>query len=359
MALSYIVYLGLLFFCWLTAYVGDRRDEKRCVRLIIVALTLVAGLRHASVGMDTANYLLKFDYIANGQFEYAYAMETSFKLFCYAVLKVVPSTSFLLAVLAFVTHGCVVARLWELRRVSSFTVSVTCYYMAFFFMSLNAMRQFCAIGILFYATRFLVKRQYLRYVLGTLAASLFHRSALLGLALVVLPVLQEKKLRRYLGWLTVGGVVCLPAVWVVVRPHLERYLSHVKLDVDIGLMVPAKMALFLCTVVIIFVLYGKERWFPEWRWIEKEEQRSVYLACVCYGFGLCVLFASYFIPTLNRVGLYFTVQEGVVIGMLAKNNRSRWRYVFEGAAFFLLSYAFIRSTITNGQDIMPYLFVWQ
>ena len=328
--------------------------------LIIFALVLIAGLRGQSVGIDTSSYLEKFEYISKGLLQYAYGLETSFKLICQAVLKLVPSGFFLLALLAFITHSLVIFRLWELRKVSNFSTMVACYYMAFFFMSMNAVRQFCAMAILFYATRFLVKHRVIRFAAGVALASLFHQSAVIGVGLVAFDLLRWSELRDRYRLLLLGIAACSPVllVWVMRRMSFyEKYLDVT--SANIGLIVPMKILFFLFCVLFVFWFYGKNHHFPSWKELDFVEKNSAYLTCICYALGLCLMFASYFIPMMNRLGWYFSLFECVFMGILTKTNHRFHRLFFTACAWALVGFGFIMAMIGDHQGTMPYLFVWQ
>lgn len=346
--------------CWIFARVADKTEEKNYVWLIVLLLTLMSGLRHPLVGWDTANYIEKFTYIANKQFQYAYGLENSFKWICYVFLKVIPNVSALLTTLAFITNFFVVIRLWELRKVATFSTMVACFYMGFFFMSLNVMRQFCAMGIVFYATRYLVKHQSVRFVVGVLIASLFHRSAIICLGLVAFDILRWRELRGRYKLFLLGVVACSPVLlaWVLKRmSYYDKYLALS--DVDFGLIVPAKIAFFSFAVLFVFWIYGKNHHFPDWQAVKMEEKNAVFLSCICYAVGLCLMFASYFIVMMNRLGWYFSIFECVFMGMLTKTDNRFHRLFFTVCTWALVGFGFLMAMIGNQQGTMPYLFVWQ
>ena len=68
MLLSYIVYFGLLIECWIFSYFAEKRNRKLLIWVIILSLTMAAGLRAYSVGLDTPSYVEKFSYIYKGMF---------------------------------------------------------------------------------------------------------------------------------------------------------------------------------------------------------------------------------------------------------------------------------------------------
>lgn len=357
---SYVLYSGLLAFCWILALLADRYNNKKCVWVIVTALTLVAGLRAYSVGLDTDNYIEKFTYIQNGTFQYAYGLEESFKYFCYAILRIFPHYSALLTVLALISNALIIWRLWDFRKVASFGTMVACYYMGFYFMSLNTMRQFCAIAIILYASKYLMKHQILRYIVGVLVASLFHQSALLGMSLLAFELLRWKQLSKKQKWFFAGIGVLSPVLIYYVLQRVQRYESYFSTSsADVGIMVPVKILFFLVSALFVFIIYKKERHFENWQEMTPMDKNHILLGSIGYAIGLFLIFASYFLPVLNRVGWYFTMYESVYLAMMVKTKHPIHKYVFGLCAVVIVGYGFINAMTDNAQGMMPYLFVWQ
>jgi len=360
MTMSYVLYIGLLVFCWAFALLADRYDSKKFVWMIVIVLSLVSGLRGYSVGIDTAGYVEKFSYIKDGALRYAYGLEESFKYICYAVLKVFPNYSVLMTVLAFITNGCIIWRLWDLRRISSFTTAVSCYYMGFFFMTLNTMRQFCAIAILFFATKYLSKHQDIRYIILVLVASCFHQSGLIGLVFLVFGLLRWKELSTGKRLFFLAVVAASPLITYIMLLNVARYEKYfAQISLDIGFMVPAKILFFAISAFFIFYLHGRENHFVEGDKIGTVEKNNIFLMCSIYAVGLGIIFLSYFMPMMNRIGWYFTVCEGACMGMLMKTRSSLHKFIFGWLIVGLIGYGFVSSMLGNDQGVMPFLFVWQ
>ncbi len=86
---------------------------------------------------------------------------------------------------AFIISGCI---FFAIAKESKDKVLSICVYflLGFFFDSLNIMRQFLAISIIFIGFLFLIKRKKVFFVLCVLMASLFHSTALIMLVLAFL-----------------------------------------------------------------------------------------------------------------------------------------------------------------------------
>ncbi len=357
---SYVTYIGVLFASWLLAFLADRYNNKKLIWVIIVLLTAIAGLRHTSVGIDTYSYYTNFKILALGHMDQVYGFENTFKYFCYFLMNIYNNPTFIFTVLALITNGCMVLRLWDFRNISSFSCMVACYYMGFFFMSLNVTRQFVSIAIVFYATKYLVKKQYISYMIGVIIAVIFHQSACIGVVLFVVELLNWKSLLKKQKRIFSTILLCSPAIIYFVLQSISKYEKYLRnSSVDVGLMVFVKLLLFIASIVFLFVLKGNANHLYTEKTNTIIDKSSILLICVSYFTGLCFCLMSYFLPALNRIGWYFLIYESVYFGMLIKSKTPLNKMIFVYVITILMGYAFIHSMTNNSQGTMPYLFFWQ
>ncbi len=357
---TYLICTAVLALCWLLSRFADRYENKKCVYAVVVILSLFAGLRGESVGIDTSNYLTYFEHIGRGEFQYAYGLEETFKYLCYAILKIIPSTQFLLVFCAAVTNYFVLMRMWDFRKVAAFGTMASCYYMGFFFMTLNTMRQFCAIAIVFYATRYLIDHKNVKYLFFVAISALFHTSGLVGVAFLAFSFLRWKNLKRIEKIFYASAVLVSPAVVGYLMLKMLRYEGDFTMTgKGVGIMVPVKIAFFAATLLFVYVLYGRDKHFCVWNRLAGEEKEALGFVCICYGIGICLIFLSYFVPMLNRVGWYFTIFEGVYMGSLIRTKNQVHRYAFGACVMLIMGYGFVSAMTGNDQGTVPYLFFWQ
>lgn len=357
---SYILYVGVLVICWQMARFAEFYNSKKCIWAIIVILTLFAGLRHYSVGIDTISYVNHFDLIKKGEFAYAYGLEESFKYICYGFLKIIPNNTALLTFLYLIINGLIIWRMWDFRRVSAFGTMVACYYMGFFLLSLNIMRQFCAIAIVFYFTRYLTRHKTILYLIGVLLASLFHTSGLLGIAFLTINLLRWKQLKKKEKVFYIGILTLVPVLITYLVAQMIRYEGDLLFGgYNGGIMVPIKIAFYIFTLLLVYAFYGSVNHFADWAFMEGDNKTEVYMAQIYYGAGLLMLFLSYMFSALNRAGLYFSIFEAVYLGTLVRTKHQFHRHVFGICAIAIVGYGFVMAMVGNEQGTMPYLFVWQ
>lgn len=352
---TYVIYLGVPLVCGLLARQAVKQDRKRYVWLIIAVLTLVSGLRSFQTGLDTYNYLAKIALIAAGEPEYAYGFEDSFKVICFLLSRLSQNGTFFLCVFAFITNALVILRLWDFRGISSFAWMVLCYYSCFYFMTMNGIRQFCAVAIVFYATRYLNQKRLLAFLIGVLIAVLFHRSALVGLVFITEELRQWKRLNRRERVVLIGCLGALPAAILAalsVGTDYIRYFANISLDV--GFMIPVKLLFYLVTLIFVYPIY--KRMLMQ---AEPGAPEMIPGICAAYILGLLLTALGYMYAQVERIGWYFYLYEGAYLGILQKDRSPLNRYVFGGVAVLLIGYSFFYSIHHNSQGNVPYLFFWQ
>lgn len=360
MIVSYAIYIGMLVLCWFLAYCANRYNSKHFVRAIVLLLTCFAGLRAHSVGWDTSNYITKFEVIEKGNFDLAYGLETSFKYICYVLLKFFNNTTFLLIVFALITNLFIIYRLWDFRKLASFSCVVSCYYMGFYFMTMNGMRQFCALAITFYATRYLPQKKYFRFILLVLVAALFHQSAIVGILPLGLELFHwkslDRKQRRFMGLMICAIPFALVGGYMLLMRY-ERYFQTVSFD--IGYMVLLKVLFFLFMVFFVFKMQGVQHHYGAEISIQQEDKENLLLISFCYFAGLCLATLGYIFPYADRISWYFYIFEGLFMGVLMKDKTPINKLIVGLCISGVMGYNFIYSMINNSQGTMPYMFFWQ
>ncbi len=347
---SIVIYLGLAILSFGIAKYAELLKSRRAVWLIVVMLSFIAGLRAPSVGIDTKVYDGVFQFISSGNIKSIYGLEKSFIYICTVLLKIWENNHFLFFIFAFITHGLVLFRLWKDREYISFRWSVFSYYILFFAFSLNGMRQFIAVAIVFYATSFIKEGKYVKFTALTLVASLFHTSAIVGLAYFFFEIIFVRffdKKRKMVVFLLVaiGGIVGFS----IILNLLKRYSGYFEQrSSSFGFMMLVKLAMLFASVIVLEKPSNKNQkyYYLSHRWN--------------YFVGLLLNSLNYIFMYMGRIGLYFYVFEAIYIGYLFKaKNRTEWIVLLKlGYALLLLYYLY--DNISRGtQGEIPYRFFWQ
>ena len=347
---SFLIYTGLLIFTFLMAELATKANKVIFAWLIIIVLSLVSGLRANSVGIDTKTYFSIFNKISNKQMDLVYGVEESFMHICYFLLKIWNDERFLFFLYAFIAHALIIFRLWEAREYSSFPWCVLCYYITLYGFSLNVLRQFVAIAIIFFGSRYLVNGRYFKFLIFVLIASAFHISSVICFLFIPIEILFFKRLdkKKRMG-LTIILLMSIIAFFGLFDLLVNKYISYFNTRVsNIGFMLPFKL-LFVFSTAFVFKsnqnnYLGK---LDGYRYIVKSSR-------IYYILGISLTFLSYFFAYAGRIGAYFYIFEVIYIGMLC--NLKNYGKVFKLCSVFLLGYIFYKGIMSGSNGEIPYLF---
>lgn len=399
---SWAFYFLLFAFCVFFAAQAESTGKKAFVYPIVFCLSVVAGVRASTVGIDTQTYFdISFRPIYEGA-DWAYG-EPGFKAVIFFLGKIWQKENLALLAFAAITNGLILLRLWDFRELGSFKWMVFAYYASCYFITFNAMRQFLAVSLVFYGTRYIKQQRYWVYCLFNLVALTFHTTAALGIAYLVLELLFARYLRNVeklngLVLLTAVGVVLLVGV-ALYAPSMIFQAAHKVQDrlssasIQIGAMQPLKFVALLACLLCVYrdplmnftvgellkggralspqeerklvrvntlsmreVLAARKRgddaFALENAQVARKERAYDTVSTFTYFFASVLLaFAAYVFYDGIRFSWYFCLFECVGIGILikrAKNHSWAWFWAF------LLVYTFVYAMAVNAQGQMPY-----
>lgn len=339
---SLIFYAALIAVVCCCMYAAQKRGEKRWLWMAVLLLSLVAGLRAESVGVDTRNYTLILRRCAVEGYE-RITKEYLFYYIGTILYRLSGSAAASFTAYALLTNGLIFARLWDFRNRCSLAAVALFYCLYYYGGTMNGVRQYLAIAIVFFATRYLFSEKFGRFYLLTLLACMFHYSACAGFVLPVLAIGCKRRypLREFLVLCT-SAVVLLVAIPIC----LDTYSGYVdKADVGVGWITVARIMTFLAVCLLGLRPIALK---------EQEEGSCLGHTLCAVLFGICMVgFLCSFISQINRVGYYFRFFELLVYGMVLWNRESQQltRWLLGAAVFVLGVHCF-----TAYNNIIPYGF---
>lgn len=339
---SLIFYTVLIMVVCFCMHAAQSREERRWLWMAVLLLSLAAGLRAKSVGVDTHNYVLLLQRCATE----GYDRITKEYLFYYIGTLLyqlsgnvaVPFTAY-----ALLTNGLIFARLWDFRNRCSLAAATLFYCLYYYGGTMNGVRQYIAIAILFFATRYLFLGKFGWFYLLAMLACMFHYSACAGFALPVLTIGCKRRYpaREFLVLCT-SAIVLLAAIPIC----LNAYGGYVdKASVGIGWITAARTMVFWAVCLLgLRPMALKER---------KERKYQGYTFCTTL-FWICMVgFLCSYISQMSRIGYYFRFFELLVYGMVLRDRESQrlTRWLLGTALFVLGVHCF-----TSYNHIIPYGF---
>ena len=355
------LYVFVLLICFFLARKAQISGKIRYVAFLILILSLLAGLRAFSVGMDTERYNYFFKLCAEKQFDLVYAIEYSFKIIMLVFSKVSKSFTVFMLLLALLTNTCIIMRFWDYRDIVNFKWVVVIYYIAFYFYGMNIMRQMCAVAIVFYGSRYIEKGKYIFFLFFMAVGYLFHTTAVFGVMFFVGEYLNWNGLSKREKQFLVLTALLAPVAVLYVARKLSTYLRYLtQFRFQIGTVLPIKLGLLLLGQ------WGLKQTVIRRREMVREKKcprdsieigYRITMVELCYAFGLLICFAGYIIPYADRISLFFYIYECVYVGILMKYKSVRSGYPI--VIVLLYGLLFIGMFFGVGQGQIPYLFFWQ
>lgn len=351
--------VGLLFFAY-KVYVWQENATLDLTKgysfnffhlLALMLLTLVVAVRY-DVGTDwnTYNGLFK-SYKNNPLMSFGnQEMELGYYYVNRFVIWIGGGSSIVFGALALIAWGL------AFKSVPPYLVPLLIFFLfvdEYFFISLNLVRQFTALGIFVYSVKFIVSRHFLKFLLCLLFASLFHLSAVILIPLYFLPY---KRLYNQKLWIIAYVITLLlanvpifielflklfirvtefiPLLNIYVRYILNEKFGNFRLEVGLGYIFRVAVSLFLL--------------FTSKRVIKAEPKTKAYYTL--FFIGLIIYNLFYMIPLIVRINHYFIIFRSFILAFTAwflwQEKNAIWKYGVIG--IFVLYIALYLFAIYNG-----------
>ena len=192
-----MIYIITFFISTIFVYLGDRYKGNRIfskVLLIagVLCVSVLAGVRDLAIGTDIKTYgewLFKGASSGISFFSFIKAntdIEPLFLTLVYAVAKFFSDSHWLYFAIGLLQYGFTLAGIMNFRGKISVPYSWLCFLLIFYGDTLNAMRQFIALAIAFWAFYYFFKGEYKKYVVWTIIAVLFHNTAIVSFFIAVI-----------------------------------------------------------------------------------------------------------------------------------------------------------------------------
>lgn len=357
MIVSYILFISTLAICVLLAFLSEKYNSKTLSQIIILLFVFISGCRGPEVGLDTINYISIWDNLLTGQPVY---VEPGFRWLIYSLQKISTNSSVLFVACSFIIYELIISRLWTFRTALSFPIAIAVLYMTSLMPSMNIMRQYCSVAIVFYVIKYLLNREYIKYILGIVIASLIHYSS--ALALLFLPIVDmcnwnNLKTRRKILWLLLVTIV--PIFFGLAFSFIEtKYgLYFENRENNVGALTMLKI-IFIMASFIVSKLWTKQTTNFGHK-LTQSEMLLVKVSFIACLFGIAFESLSYFFPFMGRIALPFSMLGVVYWGIIFKcTQKISLRVLYFCALILLIMTPFALSMSGNEQGVIPYTFAW-
>ncbi|MCL2638740.1 MAG: EpsG family protein [Oscillospiraceae bacterium] len=355
MAVYITLLCGAILPSFFTRINENERRKKTYLVFIFSLIALVSALRSINIGVDTrqfCNAYLEIGYL-NWDRALALRYEPGFILLC-KLLNLISADFQLLLIVSSGFVAFSTAR-FILKNSDDIAISSFVFFCMFFAQSMNLMRQYLALGVLLFGINLIKEKKYFKFLLVSLAAMMFHYSAIICLIYFFLYKIKIKK----------GMLLALSGVMVVILLNFRQIMFLIyqfelfnKYSGYIGGRFDTadstrwvKMAIAL--LILIFFLINTK---------EKEDEKGIK-----HNFIVNLLLAWAMIETLatnsyifTRIAPYLDFIAIIAIPKaLSSIKEKKIKTVFIIIIYAVMIAYFVVSRMINISRVMPYNFYWE
>ena len=358
---------------------GSRRSYLNGITLfvIFVALFAVSSLR-GDVGNDYYWYtVIMHEVSVHGMVP----TEAGFNVLVYVLYAFFgyENYRFVFAVLSLMTVGLFLLWLW--RESEDFAFSLALFMLSgCYFQSFSTVRYYAAMPLALLSFRYCMKRDWPRFVLMVVAASLMHKSTLIVLLFYPLASIRWKKSLAAFGLVCAAFVALFPGFWMQVALRLyPSYQTAAFLGDE-----SSPLNIVRCLLVLMLAGYvihhnagsdshaylqdilnsdlifaadnrGKMSTIPS---VTVEADRTVGAYIRMSLMALVMYVCASFLPQLSRLAFYLTLPQFILlpalVGRVQDVSRRKLLHTLVIAFFALVFLRFLLHASDTGIRVLPY-----
>lgn len=336
-------YIIVCLITLLFAHFADSNYGRSAVKTIIplvcivILNTVFAGARDFGVGIDTtvyiqlyydsAKYLSFQDFIVNEE-----GWDRGFLLLSLLATKISKDAQSLMFIVELFIIGITTAGAYNAKKSLNFTF--VSFYLVFFLLlyadSLNLMRQFCAMALLFYGYSWLLKEKWRIALIFHIIAYFFHTSSLCFLLVPItysISILEGKKKYYYAVFAFVAVLIAMGSYYFILAQlgdmglytdvYNERYGESSKYESENSfswvLLTHWRYVIPLVLPIIVIISGKIKKMFSE---------QEFYMGIVITSFAIIISQAQFIMVYFGRFSYYFIYIYILYISMVISSQKT-------------------------------------
>lgn len=377
---------GSLLLAYFATKVTDRRQKILLLIASAALPILLAGLRDYSVGIDVENYYSNlrryWPKAVSSDSLWAYMKyfislgrgEPLFALFIGIIAQVTGSFRVFLFMAHAAIVSCVYVGAFRMKKHADPLLVLALFYLLFFSHSLNIIRQYMAMALIFAFLQDIEERKFWRYSMVVVIAALIHSTALLafGALLVYAVMYADYQVGGYkIGKYTLGKkitptlkqrqifIAAALGFAVLIFKPLCQLMIHIGVLSDKYNFYMVSASRSYAGIVTILLVAELMALYVFRRQAKRTDSfMEFFVMCsICY---LILQQLTAVIVFGKRIAAYYSLQNLVTIGILDRSfepydKRTRW--IVRGALITVaLGYWWYFYVLRNASETIPYLF---
>lgn len=353
--IAYIALCGLII-----------KQEKMYMYVTFCPLILIAGLRAATVGTDTANYISIFHSFSNMSWEAlgSSSIEPGYKVWNKLLSYIAGDEQIVVFANSVVICVLIGVFIWN----NSTDVKMSTYLFVglyYYLTAYNAARQYLAIAVTVNSYYFIKKKENTKALFIIGVACLFHYSAAVFLVFWIISLFKQKRFTLLSVVMLLGGVILIlkPCViWLINMLNRFTYYLYDSYFLegkgwDINILIYLFQLFLIC--VEIYSLYRK-RWGNECQGTSADRlcERDVYLQTMLIILALAFNLMTVEMRLMARVSYGFNLFMIVYIPLVFRRFEQSSRRMLKLAIYGLTGVYYVLMLSHNNHYVVPYEFFW-
>lgn len=362
MWLHYLLFL-LICFISITGYIFSKRKQKNIFVLITVfaLFFVIATFRDIGVGNDTIVYYRFFNevYYCNSFLEAVdiSRFEIGYVFLNYFVAQIGGNFTVLLGFISIIYLSSIFRFIGKYALSNSIAILLT-FTFSMFYDLLNVGRQCLAVAIFLYGIDYLIQRNFVKYLVIIIFASLFHTTSFFMIFLYFLPAIDLKYAKNFIKW-SILFLLFLVALQYSASfltnflPYYAHYLNSIYSEGEIRL---ASIAFLLIRIFVIVIIYFFKGDLQNQKHGEQSNltvfSQLVFMECFVAG-------ASIAFNLLDRFENYFCLGFIIFVSNAISSMKSRNRLIAK-LLIIIVTMIYLSTTLTLRNEwygIFPYQFI--
>lgn len=322
--------------------------KNKLVLLISLSFPLIFATFREGIGTDYNTYLIMYEYNSTLSLTQFFLNRdfSSVSVFLFSKISYLFGTSkiffFLFAFTTLVPFSIFIYK--KINYKKSFAIYFV-FLLTTFTVSLNIMKQAAAVSIVFISFYFILKNNFLLYLLSILCASLFHSSAIIMLPIYFLWDHKKGNIRYTIVIPLLLFIFIFSLQWrsilpflVKIFPFLDRYLGYADSTVS-----SKNMSFFIDVFfLLIFIVFYKR--------LRRKKENKLYLLLLLIGILFEIM--GFSMVYAKRLSIYFISIPTIFLSMETCNLFKEKKITFFLFVAYEVTYFYISVVLLGHGDLI-------
>lgn len=336
----------------------DSNKNVNKIKIIIYTIIglgipiLIASLRY-NVGTDYRNYVDLYKIYSNLSIQETFS--SNLEIFFLIIIKMsyfFNDYQMMFAIFSFLTVLILYRVIYEYKEKLSLGFMFFLYLFLYYTTSFNIIRQALAVVIVAYSYKFILNREFKKFLITILIASMFHATALFFIPcyFVNLSNVKRKKIIRSIYLIC---LILIVANYNIIINLISNIGMFEKYELYSIAQDSANME-FIINSIILFVILLFRKFLVKY---DERNELFIFFSIV----NTILLFTGYFSPFVKRIAMYFGISNIFLLASLPHitKNKQQKLFVYVLIIFYaILMFIFTVYVFKQG-NIIPYNTIWE